>query len=144
MVAAVGTGQPLAQPVATMPLVDEKGMVTQFWWRFFFGLFTRNASTVPFIVSTGLTATGTTQADALGLESEWNEVTSTPANTGVRLNGFGVGLNSIVFNQGGLNLKIYPPVGGAIDALGTNNPFTLANNTARDFYQLTATQFRSR
>lgn len=142
--AAVGTGAPLAQPVQNMPLVDDKGMVTQFWWRFFYGLFARNASTVPYLVATGLTATGTTQATALGLESEWNELTSTPANTGVRLNGFGVGLNSIVFNQGGATLKIYPPIGSAIDVLGTNNPFSLANNTARDFYQLTATQFRSR
>jgi hypothetical protein len=142
--AAVGTGQPLSQPIQGLALVDKDGIVTQVWWRFFFGLFTRNASTVPYLVSTALTATGTTQADALALESEWNEITSTPANTGVRLSGFGVGLNSVVFNQGGGNLKIYPPVGGAIDALGTDNPFTLANNTVRDFYQLTATQFRSR
>ncbi len=141
--AAVGTGQPLAQPVATMPLVDEKGMVTQFWWRFFYGLFTRNASTIPNLVSSGLTATGTTQATALALQSEWNEITTTAANTGVRLNNFGVGFNSIVFNLGANALKVYPPVGGAINALGTNNPYSLAAGDSLNLYQITATQFRT-
>lgn len=142
--AAVSTNQPLAQPVATMALVDDNGMVTQLWWRFFYGLFARNASTIPYLVATALTAAGTTQANALALVSEWNEIGTTAANTGVRLNGFGIGLNSTVFNQGANTLKVYPPVGSAIDALGTNNPYSLASGASRDFYQLTATQFRSR
>lgn len=142
--ASVGTGQPLAQPVATMPLVDKDGMVTQFWWRFFFGLFTRNASTVPYTVSTVLTAAGTTQADALGLLSEWNVVTSTPVNSGVRLNAFGVGLNSLIWNFGGNALKIYPPVGSQIDGLGTNNPYSLADGSSREFFQVTSVSYLSR
>ena len=142
--AAVGTGQPLAQPVQGMPLVDEKGMVTQLWWRFFFGLFSRSAATIPYLVSTGLTATGTTQADALPLESEWTVVQITPANTGVRLNNFGVGFNSLVFNVGGLNLNVYPPIGVRIDGGILNAPYVLANGASRDFYQVTDTEFKSR
>ena len=144
MAAAVSTGAPLAQPVATMPVVDDQGIITQFWWRFFYGLYTRSAASIPYLVGSGLTAAGTTQATALALQAEWNDVTSAASGTGVIINAFGIGLNSIVFNEGGNTLKIYPPIGCAIDALGTNNPYSLANNAARDFYQITSTQFRSR
>lgn len=142
--ASTATAQPLAQPVEQMPLVDSNGMVTTLWWRFFFGLYKRNATTVPYLVGTTLTAAGTTQTTALALTTEWSDISATPANSGVRLANFGVGLNSVVFNDGGAMLKIYPPIGSAIDALGTNNPFSLANGTSKDFYQLTATQFKSR
>jgi len=142
--AAVSTNTPLAQPVMSMPMVDSKGIVTQLWWRFFLGLFARSAATIPYLVGTGLTAAGTTQATALALQSEWNDVSSTPSNSGVILNAFGIGFNSVVFNEGGATLKVYPPVGCAIDALGTNAAYSLGNNASKDFYQLTATQFRSR
>lgn len=141
--ASVATQAPLALPTPSMPISDQGGIVSQMWWRFFQGLYNRNASTVPYLVATALTATGTLQADALALQSEWNEVTSTPANSGVVLKNFGVGLNSLVMNFGGLTLKIYPPVGAQIDALGANNPYSLANNASRTFYQITDTQFRS-
>ena len=144
MAATVSTGQPLSMPTAQMPIEDGSGVVTQPWWRFFYGLYTRSAATIAYLVGTTITAAGTTQADATALQAEWNEVTSTPANSGVRLNGFGIGFNSLVFNVGGATLKIYPPVGGAIDALGTNNPYSLANGASREFFQLTATAFRSR
>lgn len=141
--ASVATQAPLAMPIQGMPVTDDAGMATQNWWRFFLGLYNRNASTVPYLVATALTATGTTQADALTLQSEWNDISSTPANSGVKINNFGVGLTSTVFNFGGATLKIYPPVGGQIDALGTNDPYSLANSASRTFYQLTVTQFRS-
>ena len=145
MVATVGTNAPLSMPTAAMP-IDEGGQLiaSQVWWRFWYGLYKRTAASIPYLVGSGLTATGTTQANALALPSEWNEVTTTASNTGVILNAFGVGFNSIVFNAGANTLKIYPPVGCAIDALGTNNPYSLASGASRDFYQLTATQFRSR
>lgn len=144
MAAAVGTTQALSMPTAAQPL-DEAGNATvaQVWWRFFYGLYTRSAATIPYLVGSGLTAAGTTQTDATPLLSEWNEITSTPASSGVLLNDFGIGLESTVFNAGGATLKVYPPVGCVIDSLGTNNPYSLANNKSQVFYQLTATQFRS-
>lgn len=141
--ASVATQAPLAMPIQGMPVTDQEGMATQNWWRFFLGLYNRNASTVPYLVATSLTATGTTQANALALQSEWNDISSTPANSGVKLSNFGVGLTSTVFNFGGATLKVYPPIGAQIDALGANNPYSLANGATRTFYQLTTTQFRS-
>lgn len=141
--ASIATQAPLSMPTQGQMLVDQDGVVTQPWWRFLFGLYKRNASTIPYLVATSLVAAGTTQGTALALASEWNEIDSTPVNSGVRLANFGVGLNSVVFNFGGATLKVYPPVGAAIDALGTNNPYSLANGSSRTFYQLTSTQFRS-
>ena len=142
--AATQTVAPLAMPTAQMPLTDAGGVPSQPWWRFFYGLYTRSAATIPYLVATTITAAGTTQADATQLDSEWNEVSTTPLNSGVVLNPLGAGFNSIVFNQGANPLKIYPPLGCAIDALGANNPYTLAAAGTRDFYQLSATEFRSR
>lgn len=141
--ASVATQAPLSMPTQGQMLADQDGVVTQPWWRFFFGLYKRNASTIPYLVATALTAEGITQGDALALASEWNEIDSTPANSGVRLANFGAGLNSVVFNFGGATLKVYPPIGAAIDALGANNPYSLVNGLSRTFYQLTDTQFRS-
>lgn len=130
-------------PTAAMPVTGPDGIASQPWWRFFYGLYVRNATTIPYLVSTALIAAGTTQANALALQSEWNEVTNTPANSGVRLANFGTGLNSLVMNFGGAALKVYPPVGAQIDALGANNPYSLANTASRTFYQISITQFRS-
>lgn len=141
--ASVATAAPLSMPTAAMPLAGPDGLPSQPWWRFWYGLYVRNASTIPYLVSTALTAEGTMQSDALPLQSEWNEITSTPANSGVALPNFGTGLNSLVMNFGGAALKVYPPVGAQIDALGINNPYSLANTLSRTFYQITATQFRS-
>lgn len=144
MAAVTQAQQPLAMPTMAMP-IDQEGnaIISQPWWRFLYGLYTRSAASIAYLTSTGLTATGATQATALALTAEWNEITSTPVNTGARITAFGIGLNSLVFNFGGLNLNIYPPVGSQIDALGVNAPYVLSNGVQRNFYQLTATQFRS-
>lgn len=143
MVAVTQSQQALAMPTMQMPITAKGDAVSQNWWRFLYGLYTRSAASIAYLTSTGLTATGTTQATALALTAEWNEITSTPANSGVGLRAFGIGLNSLVFNFGGANLRIYPPVGVQIDALGANNPYVLANGAQRNFYQLTAALFRS-
>lgn len=135
----------LSMPTPQQPLTGEEGpdRVTQVWWRFFFGLFNRNASTIPYLVESGITATGTTQADAYELSAEWNEVTTVPVNSGAILFEFGEGLETTVWNAGANPLKIYPPVGVQINALGVNNPFTMAAGTSRVFYQLSDVLFRT-
>jgi hypothetical protein len=130
-------------PTAAMPIVDQAGLPSQPWWRFFYGLYTRSAATIPYLVGSALTASGTTQADALALSAEWNEITSTPAGSGVALNSFGSGFESTVFNVGANALKVYPPIGCSIDALGANAAYSLASGKSQVFYQLSATQFRS-
>lgn len=101
------------------------------------------ASSTGATVQTGLAATGTTQGDALGLTRGWSEVTTTPVNSGVVIPALGIGLASTVFNEGANALKIYPPVGGQIDALGVNAPYLLATTKMQSLFQLTATQWRS-
>jgi hypothetical protein len=136
-------------PTASMPLVESDSTgrptdkPTQIWWRFWFALLTRTLQTVQATVNAAVTAAGTTQGTATSLESEWNVVTSTPANSGVVLDGFNIGVATTVVNAGGLTLKVYPPSGMAIDALGTNNPYSLANNKQQTFSQVSATKFFS-
>lgn len=141
--ASVSTAQPLSMPTAAMPIIDKGGMPSQPWWRFFYGLYTRSAATISYLVGTDLTAAGTTQATALQLTAEWNEITTTSVDAGVILNGFGAGLTSTVFNEGANSLNVYPPVGCSIDALSANSPYALASGKAQVFHQLTATHFRS-
>lgn len=101
------------------------------------------ASTAGTTVQTGLVATGTTQATALVLTRGWNEVITTPVNSGVVIPALGVGIESTVFNEGANALKVYPPVGGQIDALGVNIPYSLASGKMQSLFQLTATRWRS-
>lgn len=101
------------------------------------------AGTAGTTVATGLVATGATQATALVLVAGWNEVDTVPVNTGVVVPTLGVGLASTVFNEGVNSLKVYPPVGGQIDALGVNIPYPLAASKVQSLFQLTATQWRT-
>lgn len=101
------------------------------------------ASTSGNTVSTGLVAAGTTQGTALALTRNWNEVITTPAASGVLLATLGVGQPSKVWNAGLNALKIYPPVGGQIDALGVNVAYSLPIDKCQEFDQLTAATWRS-
>lgn len=130
-------------PTPQQVLALDDGKPQQAWWRFWFNLYTLVAADVPYTAETALTATGTTQGTALALESEWSEITTTAANSGVRLFSFGIGLTGTVFNAGANALKVYPPIGGSIDALGVNAPYVLAAGKSQVFYQLTDTAFRS-
>jgi hypothetical protein len=131
-------------PTADMPLSfspDQKP--SQIWWRFWFALLNRTLQTVQATVNDSVIGAGTTQATATALESEWNVMKSTPANSGVVLDGFNVGVATTVFNLGGATVKIYPPSGMEIDALGANNPYSLANLKQQTFSQITDTLFLS-
>lgn len=96
-----------------------------------------------FSVDTGLTATGVDQATALALANNWNEVTTVAAGTGVRVAALGIGQPSKVWNIGANALLVYPPAGGAIDALAVNAAYSLPVNRCQEFDQLTANRWRS-
>lgn len=100
-------------------------------------------STTVATVATGLVAAGTTQAGALVLTKNWNEIDTTPVNSGVVVPASGTGISTTVFNQGANPLNIYPPIGSQIDALAVNAPYPLAASKMQSLFQLTATQWRT-
>lgn len=84
-----------------------------------------------------LTATGIDQGTALPLTAEFNFVSTTPAGTGVKLplgNAKNIGMEVMVFNNGGANLVIYPAAGNTI---GGGNQ-TIATSTKMKFVCITA------
>lgn len=68
-------------------------------------------------VANTLTATGTTNTDALGLSSVINSVTTTALSTGVRLMLPEAGSAIVVVNSGANALLVYPGTGAQINAL---------------------------
>jgi GH24 family phage-related lysozyme (muramidase) len=66
--------------------------------------------------ATGLTATGTTAADALQLSAVWNTVATTAASTGVKLPPTEAGAVVCVYNAGASTLTVYPANGSTINA----------------------------
>lgn len=94
-------------------------------------------------VANALIATGTTQATALALNQDWNEVLTTPAGSGVILLPLLPGQSQMVYN-GGLNpLLVYPAVGFAIDSLAVNAAYSLAAGKTQVFSEWQASLVRS-
>ena len=79
-----------------------------------------------------LAATGATQALALELTDDYNEVL-TGAGLGVRLTTLQPVQQQWVFNGTGGNLNVYPMVGGQIDAIAVDSPYVLANGKTQIF-----------
>jgi hypothetical protein len=78
-------------------------------------------------VASGLTATGTTNADALGLSTVINQVGTAAAGTGVRLMLPESGSSVVVINSGANALLVYPGTGAQINALtATTGGFSIA------------------
>lgn len=90
--------------------------------------FWKNASES--VISGGLTAAGTTNADALQLsaDADINVITTAAASTGVKLPApAGIGDEVVVFNRGANACLVYPQVGGQINALtATTAGFSVA------------------
>lgn len=89
-----------------------------------------------------LTATGSSQATALQLSTNCNEVTTTAASTGVLLPGNMVPSDEVVVaNYGAQTLSVYPPVGEAISNGATNAAFSVATNKTAYFIKTNATRW---
>jgi hypothetical protein len=130
-------------PTQLQPLISDDRLATQVWWRFFNALVQRTAATVPYLVATGIAATGNSQDTAFPLTAEWSQVEVVEAGTGVVLNDMGVGFDSRIWNLGVNALNVYPPFGGAIDALGDDMPYVLGVGKSQVFSQMSAVSFRS-
>jgi hypothetical protein len=72
--------------------------------------------------SVGVSAAGTTQASATVITSFISVITTVPASSGVILPS---GVRSLIMNRGVNSLFIYPPVGGTLESLAANAPFSL-------------------
>ena len=82
------------------------------------------------LTATSITAAGTTQATATILLAQDNEVTTVASGAGVVVTNLLLpGENMTVFNAGANAVKVYPPTGVQINALGSNNGFSLSPNT---------------
>lgn len=137
------------EPVASLQLGDKelKVFATAVWYKFFTSLSSLlqnlTGGVLAFTTETDTTAAGLTQGTAYVLTTEWVEVTTTPIGSGVRLAAFGPGVPNVVFNAGINTLRVYPPVGSQIDALGVNSPYLLAATKTQTFNQIGNARFRS-
>jgi hypothetical protein len=96
-------------------------------------------------VATALVATGTTQATALALEADINMFATVAANSGAILPAMNPGDALTVFNGGANSLKLYPPVGAQINAVGANNAYAIATATSLcEVTCVSATQYLAR
>lgn len=133
-------------PDQAKAIVDSKGLPTSTFWLWMRAIWSRTGlgSGVPDQVANGLTAAGAGQADALGLNLDWNEVLTVPSGTGVRLLALQPGQEQVVYNGDAANsLKVYPPAGWSIDALGANVAYPLAHGKTQIFGCWENQQFRS-
>ncbi len=91
-------------------------------------------------VTSGLTATGTTQADALLISTTNTQYSTVASGTGAILPSVAnQGDTYRVFNNGANALLVYPPTGGAINNGATNAGFSVAANKSAQFVMLTST-----
>lgn len=92
---------------------------------------------VPYTTQDGITAhAGGGQTNAFALTTNWNRITTVATgNDSVILPGAVPGSMIVVANDAASNsANVYPAVGDAINALGTNNPFALAANKRVIFF----------
>lgn len=137
------TGRNLPPPQS--PFVDPTtGVLSYDGYQYLLSLLNQASSQVPTsTVDNGLTATGKNQATALQLSSQWNEVDTVAAGTGVLLASYVPGQAQTVFNASANPLNVYPPPGSQINALGANAPFVLAAGTRATFDFTSGTQIRT-
>lgn len=101
-------------------------------------------SQIPATIALGLTATGTNQATALALTRQWSTITTVASGTGVLVPPIATGTQATIWNDDATNdLLIYPLTGMQIDALGTNNPYTLPAGKSQIIDKLSPTSLRT-
>lgn len=94
-------------------------------------------------VETGVTATGSTsQANSYAITREITVVSTTAANTGVRLpSNLSAGDSGRIQNNGASTLFCYPPVGGSINGGSTNAKVDIATLKGADFVSVNGLDF---
>ena len=90
------------------------------------------ANKLGFDAQATVSAAGTTQGTATTLVSNFSNVTTAAANSGVII-GRANEIN-VVINNGANPVKVYPPSGHAINGGSANAAFTVTNGKAAIFY----------
>jgi len=129
--------RPLVDPKTGILTVDGDYLLLALWNRTGLG-----SGIVP-VVSPPLTATGSSQSDALGLIADWNDVETVPASSGVIMPPMSPGNDITVFNGSGTTLNVYPFLGAKIDTGAVNAPFPLIAGERRCFQCWGTTQMRT-
>lgn len=89
-----------------------------------------------------VTAAGATQATATALTSAVNIITTcTEAASGVLLPVNDICDSIVVCNATSANLRVYPPVGGALAGATANQPYSMAPNSSEEFFQVSALNY---
>ena len=93
-------------------------------------------------VATGLTATGTTKADAYEVTTGSAEFTTVASGTGAILSSKATaGDDQWILNVGANPLNVYPTSGAKINALAADQPMLLAVNTSCLFKCFSSTRW---
>lgn len=101
-----------------------------------------NAQSAVGIVSNSLTATGSTQGNALALPSDFNVFTTVAASTGAILPSVSsAGDWYTVVNHGANSLSVYPPTGGKIANGSANAAFAVGANKTAQFQSIDGLNF---
>lgn len=132
-------------PDQTKAMVDSSDKPSATWWLMLRAVWSRTGlgSGVPIQVDNNLTATGSSQADALQLNLDWNEVLTATAGSGVILLSVQPGQTQVVFNGSGTSIGVYPPVSMQIDSLGVNAAYPLGAGMTQFFGTYSIGQIRS-
>lgn len=132
-------------PPSLAKVADPDGTFTDPWSVFLLSLWQRTGQASGIIpsVGVGLVASGNTQAGALTLTLDWNDVGTVAAGSGVLIPPLNAGQDIVIFNSGANVLSVYPPSGKAIDALAVNAAYSLAVGKMQIFRVLSLTQIRS-
>ncbi len=105
------------------------------------GIATTDSPTFNFLqtsVTNGISAAGTTRADATALTTETNIVTTVASGTGVVLSAGTLGGKEVVINRGANPLKIYAPGSGTLNGVSGTTGVTLPSNAGYTFYYAAA------
>jgi len=105
------------------------------------GLSAMASTSISGTCGTALTATGSTQATALLLSADVNEVTTTASSTGVQLPVSAIGDEITVGNYGANTLSVYGQTGEGIGSGAANAAFSVAANKAAIFRKVSSTRW---
>lgn len=104
------------------------------------GLSTLAVNAIARDVASGLTATGSTRADAYVCTFATNAFSTVAAGTGAILDPNGSqGDAQLIYNGGANVLAVYPPTGAGFNGLAANAPTFLAARSACRFECITST-----
>ena len=135
-------------PSSKARLMNGDGTATDAFYFFLQALYNRGGGNTGIITNSmpAMTAAGGTQVTATQLTHDYSEVLA--GSGGVRMTAVQPGQQHRIYNGTGGNINIYPPLGGQIDGLGVNQPYSLPTGKSQQIWASSimtngGTQYRS-